>query len=348
MGLITGAFDKQNISAEKTREEYGSGSYKINLSGLNRLISGEDPAPQPNDKLMPYGWLMPLSLPMGLGADLYNKVKKGEGENYLQTLNNMFEAASSPVFEQPLTQGIRKMTSYTDIGTGMWNALKDVPSSYIPTLSNQFRQFVDPYKRSKRNQWNQYIVDSMINRIPFASKTLTPSVSMYGEIQQVNQNQTEKNWVENAWNIFANPSTFTKIDATKSEEIFLYNLFNETGRTSIFPDYVQSKASFDIKKDGETISVTPDQETKAMMQMYIGRMSKAYVKKLVETPSFQRKPSEEKVKTITNMLNDFTTASKIIFLDSEMDKKTQKEIRILVNEYKRNEDDFNAYLERRF
>jgi hypothetical protein len=152
-----------------------------------------------------YDWMQPFAVPLSVGVEIYNALAKNPLElkkmDALVTQNNaskLWQIASSvtsgvtdalaasgdTVFNMSIMKGIKLLLGNPQgVSAGLANLPQQYASQFIPTLSSQIAGQVDPTVRQSYVDGNipASIKATLLNKIPFASKTLPAKQTPYGE-----------------------------------------------------------------------------------------------------------------------------------------------------------------------
>jgi hypothetical protein len=304
LGIISGRRAKDKDVAA-TREMSGVREYQINTSALKRFVmSGMDPeqaAMREDDVLATYDWFLPGSIGLALGANLVLNPR----ENLIDKTMNLGDEllrASETLQEQPLVRGLKVLTSRQNLAEGVSEVLKDIPSSFVPTLLNQIRQVTDNTARNTRDpNYFKEVYNRMIMRVPGLSGTLPEKVDVLGRTKEMYQLDSN-----NPFNVFLNPAFVNKYKPDPVTQMVL-DIWETTGETIQFPRVAQGKIKLGAQTR-EPIELTPGQYTE--FQKYIGNKTDVLFTLLMQNPKFMNKPDDEKAKDLQGYLTDINTAAK--------------------------------------
>ena len=336
-GVITDQYDIKEAAVEGAKREVGSGPMKVNTSAITRFLTtgGADGwnLYQDGDKMVSYDWLQPAAVPISMGVIM----AKAEDKGLLNKLLEVPISSMEVLEEQPMLQTIKDLFGGggydSGVVDGMVEVFKGVPSSFVPTFFNQLRQLKDPQRRQvDDSSIDSYVLDSMMNRVPFLSETLAPRVSGFGTLETNIQNQNEQNFLFNAFNVFLNPAFISEFTTKDKEIITMLELFGATGKQK-FPKYVLNKDTVKIRKGGEEVEVKLEPEQKALMQRYIGLTSRALTLEMVSNKNFSNMDSFDQSDELGDIMNDVYNAALMIYLEEEPSKRTKKRVLSLYNEY---------------
>jgi len=284
-GIITGNSGTDNFDKSALDRSQGSGGYKINLSALNRLISGKSTKWQEGDNIHSYSGVEPFSVPLAVGAKIASELKTEEQkelykvDNFKKALDAGANATWEETLDLPSLYTVKKMffesmdktnpdgtdkeglDNFTSV---MSVPLKEaIPGLTIPSWMRQIAQTVDPVMRETRGD-NQ-IVDKIISNVPFLSKTLPPKLDPLGKIQK-----RKEGLVSN----LVSPSFETKFKPIPFAEE-LDKVANKT-EGNIYPS---RKAPNSFSYRGETLTLTP-KEKQEWLKIQGGIVAEQYGKLL--------------------------------------------------------------------
>lgn len=315
-GIITGE-PAENLKVRGIERAIGAGRYQINLSALKRwILSGfKDTAIREDDQLYSYDWAQPVAVSLSLGANMNKTVKesaeKREQRGPLAGLPGTFESsvtgAVETITEQPLLSGLKRLFSGESPVRSALSVIEDMPSSFTPTVLNQYKQVVDPVSRET---WNSSMLQRSINRvksrIPGLSDELPERFTTLGEIQKVMENP-------NLFNIFVSPGFLSTYKPTPSAQLVL-EIYNETGETKQLPKVAPRSLVFQGKKvdlSGEQVSG---------FQERIGKATDAILAGLAANDKFKNAPNSAKADILSYALGKLYSVQKFMILTNEQRK----------------------------
>lgn len=298
-GIISGA-DKDTTNIDKTQQAAGVTKYQFNPDALGRLLAGDDPSIQVGDRLLSYDWVQPLAIALSTGAE----ITKSEAENEQKMAdlakvitNTMLDGASS-LINQPVFQGVQRFMNYGDPIGGAIDTLAAAPASFIPTLSSQLRNTIDPTLR--QTSGNGIVGDTVAqvaNKIPGLSQTLTPQTTVEGVNRQINP---ELSGISRFLQMFINPANMsTYKPSAQTKEVL--DLFKETGNT----DVALRSVGKSITVDGKNYTLTPEQIT--TYQRFMGQGTQDALAKVTANQAYQRLSDEQKAKVVAGVIDDEAT-----------------------------------------
>ncbi len=254
-GVVEPVDDLTYDEAALARSE-GKGNYKINVSGLGRLITGQDPTPKAGDKFKSYDWINPLNVPFSAGSQIANF----DGKDF--TPEQAARAFSSSTMEQALDLPtmfiIQSMMNEARNEDNDWFDVATVPlkqalPGFVPSPVRQFSQVIDPVIRETKGKDSAETArNQIVANIPFLSKTLEPKLSPLGK-EQVRDT--------NIFSAMVSPATTTTYEPVAFSKA-LEEVKTLTGKTNFYPNR-QAPRTFDYKKGNvkETLELTPEERT---------------------------------------------------------------------------------------
>jgi len=254
-GLIVSADTDRGKNAQSLDQAEGLGNYKVNISAVERLLDGEDTAPQDGDLLYSYNWIEPLGVQLAIGAEIDKEVQKG-GETS-QIAFNAGNAAIEEILDLPTLSVIRQMTYQDNAFDVAITPLVQGISGFVPSPIRQYAQMQDPTARLTKSDttmggvWNR-LKSSLPSVGGFEGrKGLEPKIDPFGR---------EVKYPGGAFNTLINPgqaSTYRPSEVTPQ----LKQLEDLTGQTDFYP---RSSAPAYFEHNKERINLTPEEKTTYM------------------------------------------------------------------------------------
>jgi len=321
-GVITGSSSK---SAKERGIQYETQPPNtINMSGLKRLLNGEDPAIQAGDDISSYenfGYL-------GTIFNVYSNVlSKNEGSGLLEDVLDVTLKGLPSVASYTLNQTFLKSTNT------LLNAIaKEDYDSYLESLygtisSIPFPNTLQAFNKASRENMIDPKTDDSLQLFANVLKSKMPEFAreaigaeelpfkrdMWGN--PVKQNPEG-----------ANPFLYNFLDVTRSRTIpsdesnlALYRLWKETGNADALPS-VPSRNVMDKK-----ITYQLDESQYAIYQEYVGQRRKALVDNLFQSATFDGMDPDFKIKALQKAYERGAEDGKRQFLKYNRDYLTQKE-----------------------
>jgi len=323
IGIITGAPDKDKDVNALDRQA-GLGAYRINTSALKRFIESgfdvESAKLQDGDKLVSYDWFQPAAIGISMGANLdetqaSNKGSVGKLMSMFGSAGTSIAAGAETLAQQPLVQGLTKLTGYGDIVSGFVATAVGVPASFVPTLLNQVNQLVDNTARSTYDpNPAQEAVNKAKAKIPGLASTLQPQVGTMGE-----DNERFVGGKNSFFNVFFNPAFVSNYDAN-SVNTEIKRLEDTTGQKSQYPATV-SKTQ---KVNGTDVKLSPEQLTD--MQRTQGELTRAAFNGIMKDPGYAKLSDTDRVKRLQNIITEANAIARIKVLGDVADSDTDKSV----------------------
>jgi len=321
-GVITGSASK---SAKERGIQYETQPPNtINMSGLNRLLNGEDPAIQAGDEIKSYenfGYL-------GTIFNVYSNVlSKNEGSGLLEDVLDVTLKGLPSVASYTLNQTFLKSTNtllnaiskedYDSYLESLYGTISSIP---FPNTLQAFNKagrenMVDP----KTDDSLQLFANVLKSKMPefareaIGAEELPLKRDMWGNPVK----QTPEG---------ANPFLYNFLDVTRSRTIpsdesnlALYRLWKETGNADALPS-VPSRNVMDKK-----ITYQLDENQYAIYQEYVGQRRKALVDNLFQSATFDGMDPDFKIKALGKAYERGAEDGKRQFLKYNRDYLTPKE-----------------------
>jgi diguanylate cyclase (GGDEF)-like protein len=274
-GIITGR-PPEDKDAREFEKSAGKNPYAIQLG---------------KGKYYTYDWMQPVGALLAAGADFYG-AGKGK-ESFLEQLQAGTFGAVNSVLRQSFLQGIIKLAGgYEGPAEGMAKTIFESPLMFVPTLSKQAAQMVDPYVREAKT-----VKEKAISRIPFASKTLPAMVDSMGRPVKNYQGRN------NVANVMLSPGFYTKRDDDPVTKMVI-GLYERTGETKHFP----RTAPENLTIGDTTIKLTAEQRNE--LQRTMGEMTRARFR----TQAALKMTDERKIDKLQSILTEVSKAAKQKYL----------------------------------
>ena len=274
-GIVSGESDDDKDVRDFMRNTLGVNSYSIKIG----------------NKSFTYDWAQPIAAPFSMMANFVKKQE--ESENLAETITSVLDTGLNVIFEQSFLTSINDVLSESgEIGTKLGEQLLDLPARAIPTFMKQIADMIDGTQRTSFEYGKplESSINSVKAKIPFLSKTLSPSVDSMGrEIQKYGG----KN---NIFNVFLNPANVSTENISESAEE-IYRLYQETGDATIMPRV----APYYINSDGEKI--TMDSSQRAEYQKISGNIIEENVENLLDNSDYEKLSDEDKSSIIKSIVD---------------------------------------------
>lgn len=274
-GVVSGESDDDKDVANFMKNTLGVSSYSIKIG----------------NKSFTYDWAQPIAAPLSIMANVVNS--KNKETALLEGVVSSLDSAGSILLEQSFLQSINDVLNSNDgIVSGIINEVLELPSRAVPTLMKQIADLIDPVQRTSFEYGKpiESAINSIKAKIPFASKTLAPSVDTMGrEIKKYGG----KN---NIFNVFLNPANVNTENISKSAEE-IYRLYKSTGETNIMPRV----APYYVNQNGEKITLNSEQ--RAEYQKISGEIIEKAVENLLNNSKYQNLSDTEKAEIVNKIVN---------------------------------------------
>lgn len=321
-GVITG-------SAPKSPKERGI-QYEtqppntINMSGLERLLNGEDPLIQAGDDIRSYenfGYL-------GTIFNVYSNVlSKNEGSGLLEDVLDVTLKGLPSVASYTLNQTFLKSTNtllnaiskedYDSYLESLYGTISSIPfPNTLQAFNKASREnMVDPKTDDSLQLFSNVLKSKMpeFMREAIGAEELPLKRDMWGNPVK----QTPEG---------ANPFLYNFLDVTRSRvvpsdesNLALYRLWKETGNADALPS-VPSRNVMDKK-----ITYQLDESQYAIYQEYVGQRRKALVDNLFQSATFDGMDADFKIKALGKAYDRGAEDGKRQFLKYNRDYLTPKE-----------------------
>jgi len=296
----------------------------INMSGLNRLLNGEDPAIQTGDDIKSYenfGYL-------GTIFNVYaNVLSKNEGSALLEDVLDVTLKGLPSVASYTLNQTFLKSTNT------LLNAIsKEDYDSYLESLygtisSIPFPNTLQAFNKASRENMIDSKTDDSLQLFANVLKSKMPEFAREAigaeelPLKRDMWGNPVKQTPEGANPFLYNFLDFTRSRIVPSDEsnLALYRLWKETGNADVLPS-VPSRNVMDKK-----ITYQLDENQYAIYQEYVGQRRKALVDNLFQSATFDGMEPEFKVKALEKAYERGAEDGKRQFLKYNRDYLTPKE-----------------------
>ena len=289
-GAISGKNDEDKDTANFMKNTLGISPYSIKIG----------------NKTFTYDWAQPVAAPFAIMSDFMSS--NDEDASILEKSISAFNTGFNIVVEQSFMQSIKTVLDNKDgIATGIQEAIMELPSRAIPTLSKQIVDLTDGTQRQTfvYGKPLETAKNKVLAKIPGTSKALAPTVDTMGrEIKKYGG----KN---NIFNVFFNPANVNNENISKSAGE-IYRLYQETGRTDLMPRV----SPYYINHKGEKIVLS--NEDKSRFQKISGDIIEQNVQKIMKSSQYQYLSDEEKADIIQDIVSYSYNKARFDVLGIEM------------------------------
>ena len=296
----------------------------INMSGLKRLLNGEDPSIRAGDEISSFenfGYL-------GTIFNVYSNVlSKNEGSGLLEDVLDVTLKGLPSVASYTLNQTFLKSTNtllnaiakedYDSYLESLWGTITSIPfPNTLQAFNKASREnMIDPKTDDSLQLFKNVLKSKMpeFMREAVGADELPLKRDMWGNpIKQTPEG--------------ANPFLYNFLDVTRSRTVpsddtnlALYKLWKETGDADVLPS-IPSRNVMD-----KNITYKLDESQYAIYQEYVGQRRKALVDKLFESVTFDGMEPDFKIKALQKAYDRGAEDGKRQFLKYNRDYLTPKE-----------------------
>ena len=302
-GIATGEADEDKDVKNFMKNSLGINSYSIKIG----------------DKSFTYDWAQPIATPLAIMTNFVKYSKENPEASTLDKAINAMNIGTEQLLAQSFMDSLN--TVLNGNGTTLENlsqAVLELPSRAIPTFSKQIADMVDSTQRTsfEYDKPIQSAINSVLAKIPGASKQLPASVDTLG-------NEIQKYGGENnLFNVFLNPANMNKGQLSKAGEE-IYNVYKETGDTTIFP----RTAPYYINNKGEKITMTS--EERSNFQKISGTYVEDTLEGMLKNDYHKKLSNEEKAELINQIVSDSYSKAKydVLKIDSKEYEKLRETLK---------------------
>jgi hypothetical protein len=316
LGTATAARDSdQNV--QLTKEAIGEQPGSIRLFGHTVRVD----------------WIQPLSIPLELGVQIGAALKnKKNGADLLESATDVLMGAATAIVDQPLFTGLQRAVSVGGKSPGekAFRAAGSIATaaaaSWIPTLSGQARQAIDPYQRQLNRKFGEGAGNSLksfgfaaaalvANKVPFISTLLEKRKNIFG--QDIKYHQSG-NLLFDVLDRFLNPAIISDLKKEPGIDFVLQLNRDKPSDMSEKPLPRRTDKTEYIKQDGVKYFFTPDQ--KSQYQELVGQAVYDYINEYYNEKQGENKTVEEQIKEIYGEISRIGNEKREELLD-EMSKE---------------------------
>ena len=305
-GILTGGYSK-----DKDLREYNKATGNAPFSVMGKYS---------------FDWALPISIPLIIGVELYNSTHKSEeeknkmdstisgnddaklSEKIMNVLGGVSDGLGSSVDATMNMSMLQTVKSLLFNQKGYLEGLKDLPKDFvtqlIPSMVGKLASSVDPIVRTQYVKGDRVtsLKNSVISKVPFASKMLQPKLTPFGgETKRIENpiGRTLANFLSPGI-IAKNQGIIPKIDTE------LKRLNVQDGITKQFPTMVPNY--IDKTQTHPRITLTPAETTQYQKQ--VGELTMSSFQKVMNKRSYlNARPIKEKNKTADDVRADLLSAA---------------------------------------
>lgn len=324
LGVVT-ASREEDDDLEAMRRASGLGGYRVNLSALKRLFSTyTKQEPEDGDLIVSYDWAQPLAITFAAGAELAKQVEENDREGIKKGLAGKagmaaisLAAGAKSLEEQPLLSGLSsfmKTWGYSGPLDAVVNTISGLPSMFVPQLVRQANQLMDNTVRETRGDEGMMRAFSRIAaNTPGVADQFPPRMDIMG--QAIERYQYAGN---NVINVLVNPTMTSRVKTNPAlREVA--RLMQATGQASQMPRQVGRSVAI----NGENVNLSNEQIS--AYQYYLGNYTMSMFNWRMASPRYARLPDTEKVKWLSQDLEDVNAATKSALFGHDVNRLTRRQ-----------------------
>ena len=324
LGVVT-ASREEDDDLEAMRRASGLGGYRVNLSALKRLFSTyTKQEPEDGDLIVSYDWAQPLAITFAAGAELAKQVEENDREGIKKGLAGKagmaaisLAAGAKSLEEQPLLSGLSsfmKTWGYSGPLDAVVNTISGIPSMFVPQLVRQANQLMDNTVRETRGDEGMMRAFSRIAaNTPGVADQFPPRMDIMG--QAIERYQYAGN---NVINVLVNPTMTSRVKTNPAlQEVA--RLMQATGEASQMPRQVGRSVAI----NGENVNLSNEQIS--AYQYYLGNYTMTMFNWRMASPRYARLPDTEKVKLLSQDLEDVNAATKSALFGHDVNRLTRRQ-----------------------
>jgi hypothetical protein len=299
-GILSGEADDDKDVKNFMKNSLGISSYSIKIG----------------NKSFTYDWAQPVATPFAIMSNFVKYDKENPDASILEKGIKALNIGTEQLLEQSFMESLNTVLNGNgEILENLAQSVFELPARAIPTFSKQIADMVDSTQRTtfEYDKPIQSAINSVIAKIPIASKSLAPSIDTLG-------NEIQKYGGENNFfNVFINPANTNKGKITKAGTE-IYDLYMKTGDSKVFP----VTAPYYINNNGDKIVM--DSKQRAEYQKTTGDYTEKAIDELIKNKDYKKLSDDKKVELISNIINDSNNMAKhkVLNIESKDAEKTRK------------------------
>jgi hypothetical protein len=327
MGIIT-ASREEDDDLEAMHRASGMGAYRINVSALKRMLGSGNfyvrQTAQDGDLIVSYDWAQPVAITFAAGAELAKMVEENDRNGIKKGLAGKvgmaaisLAAGAKSLEELPLLSGLSsfmKTWGYSGPLDAVVNTVSGMPSMFVPQLVRQANQLMDNTVRETRGDEGMVRAFSRIAaNTPGVADQFPPRMDIMG--QAIERYQYGGNTV---FNVLINPALTSRVKINPAlQEVA--RLMQTTGEASQAPRQVGRSVAI----NGENINLSNEQIS--AYQYYLGNYTMSMFNWRMASPRYARLPDTEKVKLLSQDLEDVNAATKSALFGHDVRRLTRRQ-----------------------
>lgn len=273
-GITTGSDDEKDKDIR---------NFKRNILGINPYSI------KIGDQTFTYDWAQPVGAILSTTADLQrNKIDMG---NAADIITDALVAGGSTLFEQSMLSGLSELFGgYDGFPLALANAVLDMPSQFVPTLSKQVAEMADPYaRRTATGGLVDKAANKVLARVPGATKKLEPVVDVLG------RDVKRYGGKNNLFNVFLNPANVNLANPT-AETKEIWRIYEETGDADIFPKVAPNS----FTDNNTSYALTPKEQTQ--FQRTMGQETSQELRRLMSSSRYKNGTDADKAALVKKVI----------------------------------------------
>jgi hypothetical protein len=327
MGIVTGSREEDD-DLEAMRRASGMGAYRINVSALKRMLGSGNfyirQTAQDGDLIVSYDWAQPVAITFAAGAELAKMVEENDRNGIKKGLAGKvgmaaisLAAGAKSLEELPLLSGLSsfmKTWGYSGPLDAVINTVSGMPSMFVPQLVRQANQLMDNTVRETRGDEGMVRAFSRIAaNTPSVADQFPPRMDIMG--QAIERYQYGGNTV---FNVLINPALTSRVKTNPAlQEVA--RLMQTTGEAIQAPRQVGRSVAI----NGENINLSNEQIS--AYQYYLGNYTMSMFNWRMASPRYARLPDTEKVKLLSQDLEDVNAATKSALFGHDVRRLTRRQ-----------------------
>lgn len=280
-GLIQGALS-DNAKEREFEKQQGKQAFSINVNG----------------NYYTFDWAQPASIPLVIGATIYDAIKESDDENanYLNIAKQATTASMDSWADLSPLSSLQEILgggeySSDSFGENVVNAVLDFPQRLIPSVSSATAKTIDPTVRQTYVKGNpaQTYLNEVKSKIPQLSQDLPAQYNTWGQ-EKLRQGSTESAAFAN----FINPGTLGYDQSTPIDSE-IERLRDSVGGYTMYPN----KAEWNIADGDKSHKLSAEQYSQYQKSM--GEKSYEMASKLIGSNEYQSLSDSERAEMLSKI-----------------------------------------------
>ena len=260
-------------------------------------------------------WMAPPSLPLFVGAELYNAMEKESEEGYnLTKFFDQLTKISEPMLDMTMLQGLNSAIRSVQYGDApiygvVSSALSNYATQALPSVLNSIGKTIDATRRttyapkdSPATKSGETFGRKVASRFPGASMALEPYVDSWG------REETTANIPRRIFENFLSPGYLEKVNETDVDKE-ISRVYQQTSENSVFPRRAPTY------KDKEDKKYYLDSEELTQYQKTMGQTSYRILQDIFKDDAYSGLSDEDKAELIGTVYSYASDKAKVEFFD---------------------------------